>query len=249
MSLGVEVIVPDLGTSTQHVTVYYDGPGSPLALSVRAEGHRRLPVLERVQNRFPMFDDLSQTSPTQTVVVSTFEKIGAKPWLGELSTEHASINIMRGIVTEEVNERNGFVRRTYEYSVGWNDIPPKREIRSPMFARTAIDPEPGVFIGSITAVRKLSAFSPTVVQLEHAKVREERVIFGSSQDHGSSWKITDPAALPPWLAAEFEEREGQTMLRVSLTEVFDGKEPQRFQIPLVSSDSGATELLDVVAYP
>ncbi|MEX2176519.1 MAG: DUF1573 domain-containing protein [Pirellulaceae bacterium] len=246
--LEVRVGVPELGESAQQLLVFHDGPASPLALSVKAQGRRQLPVLDVVENKYPLFDDLVDASATQTIVVKTIEQIGSAPWLGELSPAHASVKITREDVSEEVDPRAGFVRRTYRYAVGWNDIPAQSELRSPIYAKTAIDPEPGLFIGSVAAQVEPSFFSPALVHLQRGKADEEWVLFQGSPDASQPWIIPDKAQLPAWLAAEWDERDGQRALRISLAPAFDSPQPERFHLPLLNA-SGQADSLEVVAYP
>jgi hypothetical protein len=206
-----------------------------------------VPIIERVANGSPFFDDLSEDSAEQVIVVKTVEEIGSDPWLGDLTAEHASITIARRAAREAPEESAGIVRRTYEYTISWRNVPAQREVRSRIHAPTNIDPEPGVFIGSVSAIIQANRFRPTVVHLQKGKVGEDLVVFSQAAAF-SSWRIAENTKLPAWLSAEWQDREGTLALHVSLTNMYDGAEPRRFQIPLIQND-GATDYLDVVAFP
>jgi hypothetical protein len=248
LPLQVQVSVPELGATTQQILVFHDGPGSPLALGVTAQGRRKLPVVERVENGFPLFDDLAALQTSQTMQVHTFEEIGAEPWLGELSAVHPAIKITRGEIKDEEVEQAGFVRRTYEFTVGWSSIPTEGEVRSPVYVKTPIDPAPGVFIGSVAARVHRPRFAPTAVVLQRGGVENDLVLFNDPPDENGSWQIAKEPPLPAWLTAEWTMAEGRPQLRLSLTDALASEQTEHFELVLTSGDNQSA-VLRVSAQP
>ncbi len=248
LPLDVQVSVPELGSMAQRLLVFHDGPGSPLALSVMAKGRRQLPVLDTVENGFPLFDDLRDPAANQTIVVNTFEEVNAQPWLGELTTAHPNVKFMPSKIEEAIDQRAGFTRRRYHFTIGWDSLPLEREVRTPIYAKTAIDPDPGLLIGSVAAIVRRRHFSPTTVLLVRGKMEEDWVVFTGDEDSPEPWEIAKATPLPKWLAAEWQSSDGQVRLHLALASGFEEIQPERVQLSLVNG-RGERELLTVVAYP
>ena len=238
--------LPEIGTMTQSVMVFHDGKGSPLMLSVKSEGERKLPVLDEVVNAYPFFNNLVDTSPRQTIIVKTFEEIDSRPWLGPLSTGDSRISLTGGHVSEVIDVQAEFVRRTYEYVVSWTTMPQEKEVRSRIFARTDIDPPPGVLIGFVTGIRRQSPFAPSVVHLELGRIPEDWVVWNRPDQQSEEWDISE-GSLPKWLGAEWQNRDGRRRLRLWLTDAFEGRQQEHYQLPLVNADN-EMELIEVLAY-
>jgi hypothetical protein len=219
-----------------------------LPLSVKTQGRRQLPVLDTVENGYPIFENLRDASARQTIIINTFEAVNSKAWLHELTTGHPSVKVTRGKIEEAIDERAGLTRRRYQFEIGWTAMPAEREVRSPIYAQTAIDLEPGILIGSVAAIVKPRRLSPTTVRLERGKVEEDWVIVAPQHDSSEPWTIAPETPLPDWLTGEWTRSDGPMSLHLALSKVFSGSKPERCELSLVAGN-GEAETLTVVAYP
>jgi hypothetical protein len=234
--------IPEYGKMTQTVSILHNGFGSPLALRVELKGRRRLPIINRVDKPTIFFSNLAQNSDPQNLVVNTIEEFGSEFWLGDLVAEHPSVVVTRKGVSEESDESVGIVQRAYEFVITWREIPRQREVRTNLFADPASGVSPKVFIGTIAALIQVDHFRPTAIYLQPGKVEQDLVLFDPAASSPRTWRISEKAAFPPWLEAEWQDIGGTMGLRLSLTSTGNVAEPMRLEIPLVRDDGIADEL-------